>query len=160
MITEQQSKAADEVRDEAAVKTDIYNNEMKRDSCTSLSQGKENRNQSVFCSISSCCFFSPVCTSNNLVTVNQDKLLQNLAYKFLACFAVVCVSTQTSYAHVLKSKKAEMVKEHTLNQTGMFRHSSAMKSHAGLLCPEAERSMAASVCWVPHPTCLSQCVLL
>lgn len=64
---------------------------------------------------SSCHFFLPVCTSKNLVTINQDKLLQNLACKFLACFAVVCVSTQTSYAHVLKQKKTELVKGHVLN---------------------------------------------
>lgn len=130
-----------------------HEGKMKKNSCTSLSQGKENRNYGVLCSVSSCCFFSPVCTSNNLITVNQDKLLQNLAYKFLACFAVVRVSAQTSYAHVLKSKKAERVKEHTLSQTGMFHNLSPMKSHAGLLCPEVECSVAASVCWVPHPTC-------
>lgn len=58
---------------------------------------------------SSRCFFLPVCTSKNLVTINQDKLLQNLASKLLACFAVVGVSTQTSYAHVLETKQAELV---------------------------------------------------
>lgn len=64
---------------------------------------------------SSCYVFLPVCASKNLVTINQDKLLQNLACKFLACFAVVCVSAQTSDAHVLKPKKAELVGGHVLN---------------------------------------------
>lgn len=60
-------------------------------------------------------FFLPVCTSKNLVTINQDKLLQNLACKFLACFAVVRVSTQAPYAHVLKPKQGELVRGHVLS---------------------------------------------
>lgn len=100
---------------------------------------------------SSCCYFLPVCTSKNLVTIDQDKLLQHLARKFLACFAVVRVSTQTSYAHVLKPRKAQLARGDVRNETEVFpRASLTGLPQAGALLPEVECREAPRKSWLLH----------
>lgn len=100
---------------------------------------------------SSCYFFLPVCTSKNLVTVNQDKLLQHLACKFLACFAVVRVSTQTSHAHVLKPRRAQLVRGRVPNGTGAFPCAALTRlAQAGARLPGVERSEALPKSWLLH----------